>query len=138
MSTLYDIYESDPSRESDGVWVNFGPHIEVKVRRMNSQPVRESHKRFSAPHVHYSRSGRDLPEEIANEIAVKVMADAVIADWRGSGLQTRDGEPIPNTFEAKVDTLSDPRLKNFRDAIAVAASDQDLFKEADDREAEKN
>lgn len=136
--SLYAEFGSDPSLENDGTWVQFGTGIEVKVRRMNSQKVREAHAKFSAPHAHYERSGRKMPDDVAEEIAINTMAEGVIADWRGPGLVGKDGKQIGSDFNSKVSVLSDPNLKNFRDAIAMASNEQSLFKSASDEEAEGN
>ena len=135
MSELYELYESNPTLENDGVWVSFGKTTRVKIRRMNSQKVREAHKKFSAPHSHYDRSGRDMPDDVTDDIAVSVIADAVIADWE---VLDKGGKPLSNSFKVKYETISDSKLKNFRDAIAYVSTNQASYKSEMDEDSEGN
>jgi hypothetical protein len=132
--SLYDTYSTDQVAEADGVWVPFGAEARVKIRRFQSKPVQLVQQRLQKPYAGLTRAGQNLPDEIAEKIAIQLIAEAVIVDWEG--VTDREGNTLPNTVEAKVQVLTD--LPDFRNAVANASMEREVFRQQDNEESAKN
>lgn len=131
---LYARFQTDKVLEENGVWVDFGDGLEVKVARFNSARSKEVRRRLEKPFKGVFRSGQDLPEDKSTDILVKQMAEAIILDWKG--VLGPDGKVLEPTLENKIKVLTD--LPDFREVIATAALESATFKTLEDEEAGKN
>jgi len=127
-------FASDEAKEEEGVWADFGDGIRVKIRRFKSRLVQETQRKLHKPFADVVRRG-PLPDHIAEDLMLKLMAQAVIADWEIPG-DEEDDPPVPNTVEAKLQLLKE--LPEFRDEILSISFERDAYKVALDEEAEKN
>ncbi len=132
--SLYETFSTDLAAETDGVWIPFGEGTRVKVRRFQSKPVQMVQQRLQKPYAGLVRGGQSLPDDIAEKITIRLIAEAVIVDWEG--VTDREGNILPNTTEAKVQVLTD--LPDFRNAVASAAMEREVFKAQSDEESAKN
>lgn len=133
VSALYKRFKTDETKEEQGVWVNFGDGIKVKVRRFKSKASQDARKKLEEPFTAEIRRG-PLDEKIAEDLLIRQMAMAIVVDWQG--VTSEDGKELPCTFENKYEILK--ALPEFRDEIAAIAIDRDSFKASLQEEGEKN
>ncbi len=135
-SALYSEFQTDASAELEGVWVrNIGPEFHVKVARWLNRKHRELLRRLTKP-FQQQIDRETMPDDQADEIAIRAMAETVVMDWEGKGATDEDGKPLAPTMENKIKLLTD--LPDLRAAIQVAAAVQDQYRSASIEEAEKN
>jgi hypothetical protein len=79
-SKLHARYKS--TGPDDGIWADFGDGIAVKVRMFKSPFVQAFQKSLHRPYADMVRRG-PLPQNIAEEVMERLIAGAVIVDWRG-------------------------------------------------------
>lgn len=132
-SKMFARFATDESREEEGVWVDFGDGIEVRIRRLSSKVSRDVRKRLEKPHGEAIRRG-GLPEGVAEDILNRQIAEAVIAEWRG--VDDEAGNALPCTVENKLRVIK--ALPEFRDEVLSVSIERDNYKAALNEEAEKN
>lgn len=126
--SIYDRYKTDKTLETEGVWVDFGDGVEVKLTRLNTKAAKEVRRREEKP---YARL-REIPEDIQEKVLTRIMAQAVIKEWKG--VLDEKGKPIPCTAEAVEALLNE--LPDFREDLIFAAAQRETFK-AEEVEAAK-
>ena len=50
MTSIYDLFETDPELEADRMWVAYTPDIQFKIRRSNSDASQKVLKKLLAPY----------------------------------------------------------------------------------------
>lgn len=128
---MYEMYESDPILEQEGIWADYGD-FRVKLARAggaNKRYAQYTEKR-TKPYRRAIQSGA-LPEERGRVLLIDIYAEAVILDWEVStgqddnndtiwqrGIHARDGsimdfnkpnvvktlKALPNLFQDLQDT----------------------------------
>lgn len=132
-ATLWGKFATDNDREENGVWVNFGDGIRVKVRRMKSRISQETRKELEKPYLADIRKG-GITEEQAKEMLLQQISQAIISDWEG--VTDKDGATLPCTPAAKYNILK--ALPEFLDEIFVISTERDNYKAVADEDTEKN
>lgn len=132
--SLYDTYATNSAAENDGVWVDFGPELKVKIRRFSAPAVKLVRTRLEKPYAGILRGGGSIPDDVLEGMTEQIIAEAVIVDWKGA--KDRNGDEIPNTTEAKLQVLKD--LPDFRNQVAAVAMERETFKRELDEDAVKN
>lgn len=133
-SKLFARFKTDQSREEEGVWIDFGDGIRVKIRRFSSKASVEIRNRLQKPYAEMLRRGGSLPDSVAEEILNRQIADGVIADWEG--IEDDNGQPLSATSENKYKIIT--ALPEFRGEIFSVSLERDNYKAALVEEAEKN
>lgn len=110
-SKLHAKYKS-ATDNSEGIWTDFGDGIAVKIRRFRSDFVQQYQKSMNRPYADIVRRG-PLPAHIAVELMEKLIACAVIEDWRG--VTDREGKSLAATDANKLAIIRE--LPEFRDEI---------------------
>ena len=124
MTTIYDLFETDPDLEADGMWVAYTPDIQFKIRRSNSDESQKVLKKLLAPYKSITRSGRDLPAGISTEVERQWVAQALLADWQG--VTGRDGQALDCTLENRLAVLAE--LPDMQREIANLAGEAETFR----------
>jgi hypothetical protein len=132
-SKLFNRFSTDQNREEQGVWVDFGDGIRIRIRRIRSKKSADVRKELEKPLVDQIRRG-PLPEAEAEDLLVRQIAYGVIVDWEGVDLG--DGVVVPYTRENAVKLLK--ALPELRDAILQISVDADSYRLKVDEDAEKN
>lgn len=123
MANLSDLYSFDKSAFEEGTWVAIGNGISVKVRSPQSAHSKAVRKKLEAPYAALTRGGKDLPDDIAENILIKQMAQSLIIDWSGVA---DGGLPIvatPETIEAQL-----RKYQFFREDVASVIAQRDTYK----------
>jgi len=137
MTNLFQMYETDPQRERDGVEVAIkDPRGQptgavVILRRAGGgnrryiyalgramDPHREIFANLDAP------ENQQAAEDLETEVTQEAYADAVILGWRN--VHGRDGELLPFSRAAFLDLVRS--CPNVWDQLRLAALDMDRFR----------
>lgn len=125
---LFARYKTDKKLETEGVWVDFGDGIHVKLGRLQSKEARTLRRRLEKPYANMDR----VPEEVSEQILNKIMAQVVVKGWSddlpggSETIQDEDGTPLACTPENILLIFS--KIPDFRDDLVTAAMTRDTFK----------
>lgn len=136
MSTteLDDLFASNEAAEEEGVWVDVSPTIKLKIRAYSADAVNNLREKLIKPFRTMIRAGGSIPEEQDKEIGRKVLAGAVIADWKG--IKDAEGADVPYSAEEAYKVLSRlPKMVNFVIGISTDAS---MYKDEIEGDGVKN
>lgn len=139
MSNLYEMFETNPVLEEDGVWVKITEGLEIKISALGNKKHLAVLEKLKKPYKAQYR--RDLMDpEKDEEIHCRAMAEAVILDWRGEGWKDKEGKSLPYSPDNAFKILSDPAMKGFKADILFLATAKETFKqeEQDKEDAIKN
>lgn len=130
-------FKMDSGKEEEGVWVDLGDGVRIRIRRFKSRKSQDVRKELDKPHADQIRRG-SIASEVAEDLLVKQMAFGVISGWEGITQIGDDGvtKPLPYTGEAAYQLLKS--LPELRDELFSVSVDRDAFRQKMDEEAEKN
>lgn len=131
---LYEQYKTSSSFEENGVWVDFGDGIRVKVRRLNSDKSRDVRKQLEAPYSAQMRRGQELPDSVSEEILKKQICHGVVIAWEG--VTDEKGKVLDFTPDNAYKVFTD--LPDFLNDVATASATRATFKELQIEEAKGN
>lgn len=143
MASLRKRYNTDTSLEEEGVWVDYGDGLQVKVRRLNSKHSRDVRRKLEKPYAAQFRS-RDMPDSLQEELLNKQMAQSIVVDWKGvedpytQVPEGKEAPPLAYSPENVLKIVSDPEFKDFREDILTAAMERTTFEKEQRKDAEKN
>jgi hypothetical protein len=126
-------FGTDPTLENDGRWVALGDGAEIRVARWLNDRHRAAAARLREPYKAFDLAGRDLPADVALEITIGGMAEAVLVDWKG--LVDDDGQPLPYSTEAAAQEL---KIKDFREFVINQATNAGAYRDAEVAATVKN
>lgn len=133
MSPFQKMFQTNRDLEEEGVVVDFGEGIKVKVARIQSDRSRAVRRRLEKPYRKRFQNN-DLPEDVAENILVCQMAEAIILGWEG--VTDRNGNPLECTEGNIKKVLTD--FPDFRDAVLQASIARETFLESEQEEDLKN
>jgi hypothetical protein len=134
MSKFTERYTTNKEAEEEGVWVDLGDGIEIKVRRIKSPTSRKVLRQLQAPYEHMRRTGRSLPESVETEITRKWAAHGLLVDWKGVG--DKDGKNLPFSPDNALKVLQE--FDDFADDVAYFAREVETFRAKSLEDAAKN
>jgi hypothetical protein len=109
---LFDLFASNKESEEDGVWIELGGGTSFKVRAFGAKAVSDLRDALMKPFTQLLRVGSKIPDDKNEEIGLKVLSGAVIADWKN--VKNAAGDLIPyTTDEAYAILKALPKLANF-------------------------
>ncbi len=92
--SIFDLYETNQDAEENGKWFSeFGPEIDIKIRRFTSAKSRKVREALFKPHLKQYKTFEKIPEAISEELTCRHLADGVVTDWRG--IFDREGKEVP-------------------------------------------
>jgi len=136
--SLYSLFEMDQSVESEGFTLNLvdgDVTISFVIARAGGSNTKFSNRMqaLMRPHQRAAASGQ-LKDEIAKEILIRVMAEALILGWEN--VADRNGEPMEHNVDNCIKLLTD--LPELRDAIWAEANKAANFISEDREESGKD
>lgn len=137
MTDFANRFFTDHDREEEGVWVDFGQGLEVKIRRSDSRRSRDVFRRLYKPYRKMEEAGNPIPHDDEILIRAKWTAQALVADWKG--VTDRKGKAVKydsENLKAAIDLLVDAR--DFQKLINDFADEQETFRAATVEAAAKN
>lgn len=135
MASFTDRYATNKSQEEDGVWVDFGDGIKVKIRRMNSKHSRETRNKLEKPYAKQFR-GQDYPLEIQENLFNLQLAHSIVIEWEGVPSPEDPKKMAGNTPDEKIAVFK--AFPDFREDIAAASMERATFQDLTVKEAEGN
>jgi hypothetical protein len=109
---LFDIFASDKESEEEGRWVDLGQGTAFKIRAFGAKAVADLRENLMKPYAQLVRVGGKIPEDKNEEIGLKVLSGAVIADWKN--VKNAAGEIVPYTGEEAYAILKAlPKMASF-------------------------
>lgn len=100
---LFDIFATDKESEEDGRWIELGMGTSLKLRAFSAKIVTDLRENLMKPYAQLLRVGGKIPEDKNEEIGLKVLAGAVIADWKNVRGVNEDGTPADETVPYSAD-----------------------------------
>lgn len=130
---------SDEAAEENGKWGEVAPGVEFLIRRIRSKTVMAARRKIYGPYER-SMAGKELPDAIETQCTVKLLSQAVVADWRGENMvDDTTGLPVPFSVETAAALFSDKDTgKDLRSVVLGLANDGDFFAPGDTEEAVGN
>lgn len=122
---LGKFYDFEKSAFEDGTWVAIGNGVKIKVRAPQSAHSKATRKKLEAPHAALTRGGRELPEDVAEDILIKQMSQSLIADWSGV-FEDDDKTAVPGTPENIEKALR--AYPWFRDDAGAVIGNRETYK----------
>ena len=137
-------YRTDAKLENEGKWHEWGEGGRVLIARIGNTKYREMLRAEMSQFDALRRSGRKVPDEDATKVTVKCMAHTILLGWEhfsGEGLESLgiklDAEKeIPYSPENAHILLTE--FKDFREEVAVIATDMENFRAEQVESAVKN
>lgn len=123
MADLADLYSFNKTAYEDGTWVAIGHGIEVKVRSPQSAHSKAIRRKLEAPYSALTRGGKELPDDIAENMLIKQMAQSLIVSWAGV---EENGVAIPATPENIEAVIR--KYQFFREDVASVIAQRDTYK----------
>ncbi len=150
-TNLHKQFQTDSSKEEQGIWVDFENGVSVRIRRLSSKASVRAREEAEKPYKTRLRSG-SMDDDTAELLAMHQLARGVISDWKGitepvldkdgAPILDEDGNPknkdIPYSPDTAFEILSDDALKDFRTELIQISLDRDAFKNEEDADAVKN
>ena len=134
MTELDELFASNEDTEENGVWVDVTPTIKLKIRAFSAKAVADLRETLTKPFATMIRAGVKIPEEQDKEIGRKVIAGAVIADWKG--ITDTDGNEVPYSAAEALATLTRlPKMVNF---VIGISTDAQFYKDQLQEDGAKN
>lgn len=130
---LFDLFDTNRESEEDGVWIDLNGTTRFKIRAFNAKAVVDLRDRLTKPFQTMIRAGLEIPEDKNEEIGLKVIAGAILADWAGVEIS---GEAVPYTADAAFELLK--KLPKFANFIAQSAMNTQNYRDQAKEEAAKN
>jgi hypothetical protein len=128
---------TDKALETEGVWVDIGNGVEVRVARIGNPAYRARMKKLGKPYRHLLRDDEsELPDGLLEKLTVDAIAHTVLLDWRGPAMVDGEGQPIPFSPEKAVELLTG--IDWFRERVEEAARMRETFRRREVEAAEKN
>lgn len=96
-ANLFELFASNKESEEDGRWVELSDDTALKIRAFGSKAVNDLRDREMRPFQALLRAGGKIPEDKSEEIGYRVIAGAVLADWKG--VRNVEGVEVPYSAE---------------------------------------
>lgn len=129
-----DRYNYDKIAAEEGRWVPLDAGVKVKLRAFDSEHTRALRNKLQAPHNHLIKRGKDLPEDVQNEINVKLIAGSSLVDW---DIGNDDNDEKIAFSPGRAEQILNEEPMFLRDIIAALMA-ADTFKKQAREEATKN
>jgi hypothetical protein len=94
---LFEIFASDKESEEEGRWIELGSGTSLKIRAFGAKAVTDLRENLMKPYAQLLRVGGKIPDDKNEEIGLKVLAGAVISDWKNVRGVDDEGKPTAKT-----------------------------------------
>ncbi len=124
--SVWDLYETDATKETEGFWHTVNKKIKVKLARAGGANLSFTKAMEEKTREHRKRGGAFEGEKVDVELATDLMkqafAETIILDWKG--FTKKDGKPLGYSAKAAYEMMvALPDLFNeLRDAAGEAAN----------------
>lgn len=130
---LRELFATNKQAETEGVWVDVGKGIRIKIARYENPHYVEALRKKAAPHRAAARAGV-MSDDMAEKVLNEVIAETILLDW--DGVKDKLGNVVPYSRKEALAALND--MRDFRDLVLNFSKDLELFKLQQDEADEKN
>ena len=137
LTLIKSAYGTDVTAEIEGVWFksSFIDGFEMKIARAGNKVNEKLMRKLYKPYTKQLRAGRDLPDDVSDELSNELLVETILINWRG--FPSQDGD-IPYSKEAAYEILKDNSLKELKKEIEEFSSDFARYQSAEDEELQGN
>ena len=134
-------FKTESKLENEGVWLRIGTDVdtgvaqEIRVKYFGNPKAQRMLTNLREPYKKQFRNG-EIPMDIEDDLYVRVLAKAVLVDWRGF-LDNKQKE-IVFSEELALKYFRDPDYKQFRGDVVLACSSLESFRNDEVEEGSKN
>lgn len=132
---LFAEFAVNETKESDGVWVEYGD-VKFLIAMSGNRKYREKFLKLYKPHERLLQGKSKAAEAKSAEIMAEVMSTTILLSWTGKLIVEKDGQPVEYSVENARKALQN--LPRFRALITEFSEDFKLFKAVEDEDDEKN
>jgi hypothetical protein len=100
---LFEIFASDKESEEEGRWIELGSGTALKIRAFGAKAVTDLRESLMKPYAQLLRVGGKIPDDKNEEIGLKVLAGAVLSDWKNVRGVDDQGKPTTTTVPYSAD-----------------------------------
>lgn len=126
-------FATDSTLENEGVWVEAGSGLRLKIARLNNAAYEEELRKLGKPYVRQIRLGT-MSNDVLETLNVKAVARHVLKGWEG--LEDESGNEIKFTPQQAEDILI--KYRDFFRLVMDFAQEQDLYRQEAIEGAEGN
>lgn len=126
-------FATDETLETEGVWVEAGSGLRLKIARLNNAAYEEELRRLGKPYVRQIRLGT-VDNSVLETIAIKAVAKHVLKGWEG--LEDEKGKTIQYTTNKAEEVLL--KYRDFYRLVNEFAQEQDLYRQEELESSEGN
>jgi hypothetical protein len=134
MADLTKMFALDQAKESEGIWVELGSGIRIKVARMDNPAYTKTLSKAMAPYRHALRANT-MDDDTFHALMARVVGKTILVSFEGIDYK---GEPLPYSPKNAETLLLDPQLKPFYERVLQIANDQDAYRLQSEEDAAKN
>ncbi len=143
-----DRYGVNKQKAEDGTWIDKGDDFHVLIRRLQSKAVRDLNTKLMKPYSHLTKGGKQLPNDIQDLVSRKLVSQAVLLDWKGTGAPSvevsdevssaKGYKPTMIEYSQEVGEEYFKNYPDFLEEIVDDASTIDNFRDEEREETEGN
>lgn len=125
MTNIYDLYETDQSKETEGIWHMVSDKIGFLLARSGGANVKYN-KAMEAKTRPYRRqiANDTMDTELANKLMREAFAETVVLDWKG--VTDKNGKSVKYNQKTAAKLLTD--LPDLFNDLREAASKHSNFR----------
>jgi len=127
--------KTDAIKESDGVWIDYGLGVRLKIARARNPKYKEFLRKLVEPLKVDMRAEKTSMEEL-NKALITVRANTILLGWEN--IEDSNGNQIPYSAKKAEEFFSDPELKDFYEFVVTVSESADKYKKILVEESEKN
>lgn len=134
-TSIFDLYETNQDAEENGKWFEeFGPEIKIKIRRFTAAKSRKVREALFKPYLKQFKTFDKIPEDIAEEMTCRHLADGVVTDW--SGIFDREGKEVPFSADTAFDLFT--KLPDLAKEVVLLSVNMDNYRNEKKEEIKGN
>lgn len=121
---LFETFNTSRESEEDGNWMGLHTVTDFKVRAFSAKAVSDLREKLMKPYQTMLRAGLKIPKDKSDEIGLRVVAGAILVDWKGVKIA---GEEVIYSAEAAYTLFT--KLPKLADQIAGYAMEAANFRD---------
>lgn len=123
-------FETDADLESEGMWVDMGNGLSIKIRSIESDLARRTLQKLAKQNRAVFRTNDNtLPPNVQDANEVIMCRDVYVVDWKGMPTSKTDETPLPCTKKNVADVMT--KLPWLREQVVELAGMRETFRPQD-------